>query len=157
MWFSTHRQKSQHPPPDIVINHLTLPMTNKQKYLGLVFDSQLTWSDQVSNVCRKMSYYLHLIYTNKFVLPDNIIKLLLESLVMSHLNYALPVWGTSLTQQNISRIQRLQNRAVRLLYHLNKYDHITSYYNRLQWLKFEQLVKFHTTCIMFHYFHSSLL
>ena len=121
MWFSTRRQKSQHPPPDIVINHLTLPMTNKQKYLGLVFDSQLTWSDQVSNMCTKMSYYLHLIYTNKFVLPDNIIKLLLESLVMSHLIYALPVWGTSLTQQSISRIQRLHNRVVRLLYHLNKY------------------------------------
>ena len=84
-------------------------MTNKQKYLGLVFDSQLTWSDQVSNVCMKMSYYLHLINTNKFVLPDNIIKLLLESLVMSHLNYALPVWGTSLTQQNTSRIQRVQS------------------------------------------------
>jgi len=100
-------------------------MTNKQKYLGLVFDSQPTWSDQVSNVCSKMSYYLHLIYTNKFVLPDTIIELLLESLVMSHLNYVLPVWGTSLAQQNISRIQHLQNRAVRLLYQLNEYDHIT--------------------------------
>jgi len=48
---------------------------------------------------------------------------------MSHLNYVLPVWGASLTQQNISRIQHLQNRAVHLLYHLSKYDHITSYYN----------------------------
>ena len=42
----------------------------------------------------------------------------------------------------------------RLLYHLNKYDHITSYYNRLQWLKFMQLVKFRTSCVMFQYFHS---
>jgi len=83
-----------------------------------------------------MSYYLYLINTNKSVLSDNIIKLLLESLVMSHLNYALPVWGTSLTQQNISRIQLLQNQAVCLLCHLNKYDHITSSYNKLQWLKF---------------------
>ena len=79
------------------------------------------------------------------------------STIVSHLNYALPaaVWGTSRTQQNFSRIQHIQNRAIRLLYHLNKCDHITSYYNQLQWLKFEQLVKFCTTCIMFHYFHST--
>ena len=73
---------------------------------------------------------------------------------MSHLNYALPVWGTSLTQQNFSRLQRIQSHAVCLLYHLNKYDHITSYYSQLRWLKFEQLVKFCTTSIMFYCFHS---
>ena len=38
--------------------------------------------------------------------------------------------------------------------HGRKPQDITSYYNRLQWLKFEQLVKFRTTFIMFHYFHS---
>ena len=69
-------------------------------------------------------------------------------------NYALPVWGNSLTQQHVFRIQHLQSRAVHLLYHSNKYDHITSFYNQLQWLKFKQLVKFRTNCTMFHYFHS---
>ena len=39
-----------------------------------------------------------------------------------------------------TRIQQLKKRAVRLIYRLHKYDHITEYYNRLRWLKFPQLV-----------------
>jgi len=96
--------KTQHPLPNIMINHTILQTTSEQKNQGLVFDSRLTWNDQVSNGCTKISYYLYLINVNKSVLPDKIIKLLLESSVMSHLNYALPVWGTSLTQQSITRI-----------------------------------------------------
>ena len=35
---------------------LTLDTTTEQKYLGLVFDSQLRWCDQVAIVYKKMSY-----------------------------------------------------------------------------------------------------
>jgi len=51
---------------------------------------------------------------------------------MPHLNYPLPVWGPSLTKQNICGIQCLQNHAVRLLSHLTTSPHTT--YNRLWWL-----------------------
>ena len=47
---------------------------------------------------------------------------------------------------SITRIQQLQNRAVRLIYRLHKYDHITEYYYRLRWLKFPQLVHFNSVC-----------
>ena len=47
--------------PDIVVNDTMLQVTAKQKYLGLIFDNQLAWSCHVSNICKKMSCYLHLI------------------------------------------------------------------------------------------------
>ena len=56
-----------------------------------MFDSQLSWCEQVENVCKKMSYYIHLVNCNKKELPGEIIKLLMNSLVSFHLFYALPV------------------------------------------------------------------
>ena len=38
-----------------------IDVVSKQKYLGMMFDSQLNWSHHVASVCKSMSYYLVLI------------------------------------------------------------------------------------------------
>ena len=81
-------------------------------------------------------------------------KLLIESLVFSHLIYAVSVWGLPLKQHLMTRIEHLQNRAVHLLFHLPKFDHITEYYRQVGWLPFPDLIKYHSLCIMFYQFHS---
>ena len=85
---------------------------NAKLQVAIKFDSTLSWSDQVSHTCQKMSYYFHLINCHRYVLPVYLLKLLMDSLVMSHMQYALSVWGPSLTQNQLLRLQRLQNHAV---------------------------------------------
>ena len=68
IWFHTCRQKNQ-PYPDIMVDDVKLQVATKQKYLGLMFDSTLSWSDQVSRTCQKMAYYLYLINHHRHV-PD---------------------------------------------------------------------------------------
>ena len=53
----------------------------------------------MANVCKKMAYYLHLIKLHSKVFNHHITKLLIDSLVFSHLNYALSVWGTPSSSQ----------------------------------------------------------
>ena len=125
-------------------------MVTQQKYLGLVFDSQLSWFSHVSGVCKKMSYYHYLLNSHLHVLKNNIMKLLLDSLVLSH---ALPVWGPSLSLQLSSRLKRLQNRAVRLVFSLKKYDHVSDYYKQLHWLPLDQFIKLRSICSMYKQFH----
>ena len=45
--------------PPITVDNSILRVVIEQKYFGLVFDSQLSWSSHVSGVCKKMSYYLY--------------------------------------------------------------------------------------------------
>ena len=80
IWFHTRRQRNQ-TYPDIVVDNVGLQVATKQKYLGLMFDSTLSWSDQVSRTCQKMFYYLHLSMINhhRHVLPAYLLKLLMES------------------------------------------------------------------------------
>ena len=59
MRFHVGRRKLQYPYPHVSINGVTLQTTEQQTYLGLIFDTHL-WDSQVSNVCKKMSYYLML-------------------------------------------------------------------------------------------------
>ena len=51
--------------------------------------------------------------------------MLVESLVISHLNYALPVRGPSLNNDLFSCLCRLHNQAVRATCELRKCDHVS--------------------------------
>ena len=55
IWFHTRRQRNQS-YPDVVVGSTKLQVATKQKYLGLMFDSTLSWSDQVSRTCQKMAF-----------------------------------------------------------------------------------------------------
>ena len=118
MWFRVSYCKQPSEFPDIVVDDTTLQVVKKQKYLGVILDNYLSWSHHVSYICKKMSYYL-------YVVGSTLMKLLIDSLVFSHVNYSLPVWGPSLHQNHLQRLKRMQNRAVRLCRNLKKFDHIT--------------------------------
>ena len=140
--------------PNILVNYVALKLVDKQKYLGVVFDSKLSWAHQVSNVCKKWhTHYLYLINSHKLCLNSNLLKLLVESLVLSHLYYALPIWGPPLTRQLSQRLERLQNRAVRLCRSLSKFDHVSEHYSSLKWLPLQQLIQFRSVCVMYHQYH----
>ena len=139
--------------PSIFVHDTILKSVDKQKYLGITFDSKLSWIHQVSEICSKMSYYLNLISSHKYCLSADLIKLLIESLVFPHLNYCLPVWGPLLTQQLSQRLERMQNRAVRLCKHLSKFNHVSKYYRQLKWLPFKELVQLHSMRLMYCQYH----
>ena len=155
MWFRSRRCKRSVEQPDIMVNNVILQPTVKQKYLGLIFDDRLMWTDHVSNICKKMSYYLHLVGLYRRVLPVNLLKILMDSLVLPHMQYALPVWGPSLYQHNSQCLPRLQNCAVRLIFSLHKFDYVSEHYKQLQWLDLDQLIQFRLVCVMFHQYHRS--
>ena len=102
-----------------------------------------------------MAYYLHLINRHRHILPSYLIKLLVDLLVLSHMQYALSVWAPSLTRDQLLRLQRLQNRAVRLVFSLSRSDHTSEYYRELRWLKVTQLIQFRLACVMFHQYHAA--
>ena len=65
-------------------------------YRGLQWNT-LSWSHHVSKVYQSMSYYLYLLNKQRLVFKSDLLKLLIESLVLSRLIYCLPVWGPPLT------------------------------------------------------------
>ena len=153
MWFKVSNRKQPVEYPDIVVDDTALQVVTKQKYLGVILDNCLSWNHHVPYICKKMSYYLYVINKHRHVLSSDLIKLLIDSLVLSHLNYSLPVWGPSLHQNHLQRLKRMQNRAVRLCRNLKKSDHITEHYCALRWLPLEYLIQYKCLCLMNRQYH----
>ena len=106
----------------------------------------------MSEVCRKCSYYLYLIGCSHKHLPVSLLKLLMESLISSHIMYALPVWGPPLLNHQVGCLQLIQNRAVRVVFSLKKFDHVSVPHEQLGWpniseeIEIRSLAAFHHHC-----------
>ena len=78
----------------------------------------------------------------------------MRSLVLSRLDYGNSIL-TGITDANFQRLQRIQNRAVRLIFGLKRHDHISPYLANLHWLPVKERVNFKLLTIMFQCLHSS--
>ena len=83
--------------------------------MGVIIENDLCCSSHISALCKKMAY---LIGCHLRDLPVAVLKMLVQSLVLSHLLYAGPVWGPSLSHNLQSRLEKMFNRAVRVVYGL---------------------------------------
>ena len=63
------------------------------------------------------------------------------------------MWGPPLTQQLSQRLERMQNRAVRLCKHLSKFYHVSEYYRQLKWLPFKKLVQLLSIHLIYCQYH----
>ncbi len=102
-----------------------------QRYLGLLVQQDLSWTEQHSLVCKRSYISLNLI---KRTIPanssTNLKKQLYLSLVRSHLSYCSQLWRPRHIK-NIQNIERVQRRATK--YILN--DATSNYKSRLLQLK----------------------
>ena len=77
------------------------------------------------------------------------------SLVHTHLLYALPIWASTYDTYLI-KIQRLQNKAIRILTKCRVSDRITPRFHDLQILKVNDMFKYDIDKLMYQYTHKKL-
>ena len=92
--------------------------------LGAMFDSQLIMVPHVKSVVKKSSFHLRNIGKARRVLTEDATKTVMQSLVMSRLDYCNALL-IGIQQDLIAKLQRLQNSAARIVSRTRKYEHIT--------------------------------
>ena len=103
MWFSM-KHICTAALPAVSVNNTVLKIASHQKYLGIIFDDKLQWSPHVDKVCNSISYYLYMIGSHRISLTKSVSKMLVESLVLSRMRYAICTWGPALKQRYISHL-----------------------------------------------------
>ena len=91
-----------------------IEQVNEFKYLGVIIDQHLTWKPHIEMVSNKISRTIGYINRIKKFLPNSILILLYNSLILSYFDYCSTIWGTS-ADCYISRLQKLQNRYARMI------------------------------------------
>jgi len=115
------------------------PVTKEAKDLGVIIDSNLTMKSHINNVCRTASLSLRNIGKRRRYLGQDDTERIVHAFVTTRLDYCNSIiFGTS--KHNLSKLQRLQNSAARLVTRTKIRAHITPVLKDLHWLQIERLV-----------------
>ena len=118
------------------------------KYLGIIFDSHMTWSQHVDLIASNVSKRCGVICRVKYYLPNHILKMLAESLVMPHFDYCSHVWSNCSNTLS-SRLQILLNNLARIILSADIRTHIDSMMTTLKWLKLDCRWNNHILVLLF--------
>ena len=112
--FMTFGNNSNISNVDLVINGLEIEQLKTVKFLGVFIDEDMKWKSHVSNILTNVSRNVGVINKMRDYLPQHILLLLYNSLVLPHLNYCIILWGCC-NKYLLERLYKLQKRAVRIV------------------------------------------
>ena len=118
--------------PLAVGDHLITPCYDV-KNLGCWFDQQLSMVTNINKICSASYSYLHNIRRIRKFLSVESTKLLVHALVTSRFDYCNSLFY-GLPQTQLSKLQRVQNTAARLICNISRFEHISLVLFELHWL-----------------------
>jgi len=104
------------------------------KYLGIKFDSNMSWSPHVDYLSGNISKKIGVVKRVKYFLPQKTLIMLSNALVIPHFDYACSVWSNcSVTNQ--SHLQVLHNRLARTILSADIKTPIDDMLSSLNWIR----------------------
>ncbi len=138
---------------NLFINGVPIEQVTHVKLLGVMLDNTLSWSKHIDNivsvgkgiaVARKCSAFI----------PSSLLKDVVQSLVLSHLEYCPMVWSSAL-EKHLKKLQMVQNRAARLVLLYQFRANVSDMHRKLSWLPVK--VKLHYDCWYIFTRYSSII
>jgi hypothetical protein len=125
------------------------------KYLGLIFDTHLSWKMHVHEICKKISRGIGILSKLRhYVNPDILIQLY-YSLIYPFLTYCLIVWGNTYPS-TIKPITILQNKSITHNVFLQVWPHSSPLFHQFQIVKFPDLIYLLNAIFMYQFKHHLL-
>ena len=133
---------------NISVNGTVIHCTPTVRNLGFFFDETLTMNYHISKVCQSVYLQLRNISRIRHLLDLDTCKILIHSLVTGRMDYCNSLlYG--LPKSSLSRLQKMQNMAARILKNKKKNDHITHVLKELHWLPVENRIEYKIACLVF--------
>ena len=143
---NNHKQLLPRFPINILGNQV-LPVQSVGN-LGVVFDSNFSFSDHVSQVIKSTRVHARDLYRICPLLDLNTSVLLANAVVSSRLDYCNSLF-LSLTDFELIRLQLVQMSLCRVVTRSSKYSHITPQLKKLHWLPVKYRIQFKIGLIIY--------
>ena len=133
---------------NVQIDGETIERVREIKYLGVIIDDMLTFKSHIDNVIKKVAkkYGIMCRLKNELTVTSKI--LLYKSLISPHIDFCSSILFLANGTQ-ILRLQRLQNKIMRLILRCNRYTSFSFMLDALQWLSVKQRVYFLTMVFIY--------
>ena len=139
----------------IKMNGVFLQRTNSLKYLGVIIDHKLNWTQHIAHVRNKVSKGIGIMYRARNYLTKNSLKSLYFSYIYPYLIYCVEIWGIS-PQTHLKPLLLLQKKIIRIMTFSTYCAHTDPIFKDLNVLTINKLV-IHRIGIMMYKFNNGLL
>ena len=109
-----HRARQKKHMINIKINKVQIEQTKHTKFLGIIFDDNLCWSNHISYINIKIAKGIGIICRAKKYFNTSALINLYNAFVFPYLIYCVEVWGNALST-HIQPLVKLQNKIVRII------------------------------------------
>jgi len=133
---------------DVSVNNDKLELVNKFKYLGVWIDENISWSDHIDAMCKKVSQRLGILKRVRPYINLETSKKLYNALILPLLEFNCVVWSNT-TETNLNRVQKLQNRAARIILRCPFRTHVDDMLKVLKWQRCNKRYDYHKSVLMY--------
>ena len=96
------------------VNNKPIEQKHAARFLGVIIDSKLDWTQHIRAMKSKMARYQGILYKLKSILPQPARLSIYHSFIQSHLNYCSLIWGFA-SKSNIEILFRAQKKGIRAI------------------------------------------
>ena len=133
---------------NLTINGNQVNTVDVVRDLGVLIDSNLTFNNQINNVVRVAGFHLrNIAFVKKYIDEDSLKKLVINN-VISKVDYCNSIYY-GLPKYQLYKLQKILNRAARLIKGVSPRDRITPTLIELHWLPIKARIKY-KICVLSH-------
>ena len=129
---SRHNLSKINMDPKIKIGGESISRVKTTKSLGMVIDDKLKWEDHIDSISRKVSSGIGAIKLIKSYVPKDCLNQIYNALVQPYFDYCSLVWQNCKLELQL-KLQKLQNRAARIITGENWETRSKDVLNKLNW------------------------
>ena len=137
----------------IYLNGELLDRVGAHKHLGLTLESDLSWNIHLTKVIQHANLKLSIL-TRVKDLSRQTLDMMFKLHVRSILDYALPVYGPALDQNQVAKLEKIQYFAARIATSTPKCSSTEKLYKDLGWETVSNRIKF-LSISLFHKIHTN--
>ena len=126
-------------PIDVTMNNCCVKKTDSLKYLSVIMDHRLNWSQHITHVKNKVSKAIGIMYIARSDLTKSSLRKLYFSYIYPYLKYCIEIGGI-FPQSHLRPLLLLQKKIVRIMTFTTYYVHSDPLFKDLNILTIDKLV-----------------
>ncbi len=132
----------------LTLDGCSLDSSSSVRNLGVLFDSNLSFDRQVSNICKTAVFHLKNISKLRPMLSMSNAEMLINAFMTSRLDYCNALVG-GCSARLINKLHMVQNAAARVLTRTRKYNHLSPVMSTQHWLPIKHRIDFKIALITY--------
>ena len=139
----------------VSINGMYINRVYVTKFLGVLIDCHLNWSEHINLIKNKISKNVSVMYRVKHLLTSSALYSLYCTLILPYLNYCCEIWGNTY-KSRIRPLHIIQKRAVRICLKADYRSHTRPMFYQLNTLAIQDMVDFNSMVFVYKVYNNLL-